>query len=195
MAKPARRATYDDLMQVPDHLVAELIDGELFTSPRPASPHARAASTIDKDLAPFDGAPGARGRPGGWWILFEPELHLGDDVLVPDLAAWRLERMPSIPNVTGFTLAPDWVCEVVSPRTGCLDRTKKLGVYGRAGVGHAWLVDPLARTLEVYRLEGGRWVVVGAHGGDETLPGVEPFTGVAIDLSRWWIETTAQAPG
>jgi Uma2 family endonuclease len=122
-------------------------------------------------------------------------LHLGDDVLVPDLAGWPLERMPSLPNVTGFRLAPDWVCEVVSPSTGRLDRTKKLGVYARAEVRHAWLVDPLARTLEVYRLEGGRWVVVDAHGGDETVRDVEPFGGVSIDLARWWIEATAEAAG
>jgi Uma2 family endonuclease len=190
MAKPMRRATYEDLMQVPDHLVAELIDGELFTSPRPASPHAVATWRIGQDVGPFDGRPGAPGRPGGWWILFEPELHLGDDVLVPDLAAWTLERMPSVPNVPAFTLAPDWVCEVVSPSTGRLDRTKKLGVYARAGVSQAWLVDPLARTLEIYRLESARWVVVGAHGGDDKLPGAEPFGDLSVDLSQWWIETT-----
>jgi len=195
MAKPVRRATYDDLMQVPDHLVAELIDGELFTSPRPASPHAWAAGAVFREVGSFEGWPGSPGAPGGWWILFEPELHLGADVLVPDVAAWRQERMPAIPNVASFSLAPDWVCEVVSPSTGRLDRTKKLALYGRAGVRHAWLVDPLARTLEVYRLEAGHWIVVGAHGGDETLPGVEPFDGRSIDLSRWWIEATAEGGG
>jgi len=191
MAKPARRATYDDLMQVPDHLVAELIDGEIFTSPRPASPHARAAGGIFRDVARFDGPPEPPERPGGWWVLFEPEIHFGDDVLVPDVAAWRRERMPSIPNVAAFTLAPDWVCEVVSPSTSRLDRTKKLAVYARAGVGHTWLVDPLVRTLEIYRLEGGRWIVAASHGGEERIAAVEPFEGLAIDLSRWWLEATA----
>src|SRR6185369_5694177 len=113
MATPKRRATYDDVVQAPEHLIAELIDGELFTSPRPAVPHARAASVITQDLAPWDGTPGAPDRPGGWWILFEPELHLDDDVLVPDIAAWRLEHLPSIPNAAALTLAPDWLCEVV----------------------------------------------------------------------------------
>ena len=116
MSAAPRRATYDDLIAVPDHLVAEIIDGELFTSPRPATPHARAGSAIGSDLfGGFDGPPGGASKPGGWWILDEPELHLGQDVLVPDIAGWRIERMPAIPNVVGITLAPDWVCEVISP--------------------------------------------------------------------------------
>jgi len=113
-----RRATYDDLIAVPDNLVAEIIDGELVTSPRPASPHALAATRIGTDLGgPFDRPPGG-GLPGGWWLLFEPELRLGEDVIVPDFAGWRRDRMPVLPNVVGFTQPPDWVCEVVSPRTG-----------------------------------------------------------------------------
>lgn len=181
-------------MQVPDNLVAELIDGELFTSPRPASPHARAAFAIGQDVGPYDGGRAAPpGRPGGWWILFEPELHMGDDVLVPDLAAWRVERMPTVPNVAAFRLVPDWVCEVVSPGTGRLDRTRKVAVYARAGVGHAWLVDPLQRTLEIYRREAGRWVVVAAHGGDDTVGAAEPFDGLGLHLSRWWLEAPAEA--
>src|SRR5262245_35296320 len=192
MSAPKRRATYEDLMQVPDHLVAEIIDGELITSPRPASPHARAESVIGRDLDPFDGRPSPPGRPGGWWILNEPELHLGDDVLVPDLAAWRHERMPAIPNVAAFTLAPDWICEVISPSTGRIDRSRKMRIYAREGVTHLWFVDPLARTLEVYRLEGDRWVVAGTHGGDEAVH-AEPFEALALEMHRWWLE--AAAPG
>ena len=105
-------------MRVPDHLVAEIIDGELITTPRPALPHARAEIVIGRDLGPFDRRPGGPDAPGGWWILPEPELHLDEDVIVPDLAGWRRERMPVIPNAPAVTLAPDWVCEVISPRTG-----------------------------------------------------------------------------
>lgn len=177
-----RRATYDDLMQVPDNLVAEIIDGELVTSPRPAVPHAQAAITIAQDLAPF------RSRPGGpaWWILFEPELHLRDDVLVPDLAGWRQERMPSPPAAPHIALPPDWICEVVSPRTGRIDRARKMALYGRDGVRNLWLVDPLARTLEVYRLEGDRWIVVATHGGDDVVR-AEPFDEIELVLDRWWL--------
>jgi Uma2 family endonuclease len=183
-----RRATYEDLMQVPDHMVAEIIDGELVTNPRPASPHARAESAIGQDLAPFDRKPGSPHGPGGWWILDEPELHFGDDVLVPDLAGWRHERMAAIPSVPFFTLVPDWLCEVVSPRTGRIDRSRKMRIYAREGVAHLWLVDPLARTLEIYRLEDGRWIVTETHGGDEVVR-PEPFAAIEIGLDRWWLES------
>jgi Uma2 family endonuclease len=182
-----RRATYDDLLKVPDHFVAEIVDGELYATPRPASPHAFASSAIGQDLGPFSRRPGSPGGPGAWWILDEPELHFGPDVLVPDLAGWRQERMPTVPNVPYFELAPDWVCEVVSPRTGRLDRVRKMPVYARERVAYLWLADPILRTLEVYRLDGPRWVVASTHGGtDVARP--EPFETIDIDLSRWWLE-------
>jgi Uma2 family endonuclease len=182
-----RRATYDDLLAVPDTLVAEIIDGELFTSPRPAPPHALATSAIGSVLFDrFNGPPGGgAAEPGGWWILDEPELHLGDDVLVPDIAGWRRERMPALPGEAYFTLTPDWVCEVISPSSGRLDRVKKMPVYAREGVSRLWLVDPIARTLEVYRLEGARWVVATPDAGETRI---EPFERIEIDRRRWWAE-------
>ena len=150
-----RPATYDDLMALPDNLVAEIIGGELHASPRPAPAHAVAGSSIGALItSPYSFG---RGGPGGWWILDEPELHLGPDVLVPDCAGWRKSRMPLRPATAYFPLAPDWICEVLSPSTVQIDRARKLGIYAREGVSHAWLVDPLARTLEVLRLEDGRW--------------------------------------
>jgi Uma2 family endonuclease len=126
-----RRATYEDLLKVPDLLIAEILEGELITSPRPASPHARAASVIRGKLDPFDRRPGTPSGPGGWWILLAPELHVGADILVPDLAGWRRERMPVLANVPYFELAPDWVCEVVSLTTGHIDRVRKMPDYAR----------------------------------------------------------------
>lgn len=187
MGKPARRATYEDLMQVPDTKVAELIDGELFVSPRPASPHAHATSGIGADiLGPFHRDRGAPPTPGGWWLLREPELHYGDDVLVPDWAGWRRERLPVLRDVPYFELAPDWICEIVSPSTGRLDRSRKMRVYARQGVQHAWLVDPLARTLEVYRLGDGLYTLVTVHATDEVVR-VPPFAAIEIALERWWL--------
>ncbi len=179
-----RKATHDDLLAIPDHLVAEIVDGELYTSPRPAMPHAHVSSTLGMDL----GGPFQRGRggPGGWWILDEPELHLGEDVLVPDLAGWRKERLPHIPDAAATELAPDCVCEVLSPRTASLDRVRKMAVYAAAGVPHAWLVDPSARTLEVYRLVDRVWLRVSAHAGEERVR-AEPFDAVELDLGEWWI--------
>lgn len=188
MGTPRRRATYDDLLKVPEPLVGEIIDGELITSPRPASPHARATSVMASDLiGGFDRPPGGSDAPGGWWFLYEPELHLGDDVLVPDLAGWRRERMPVMPNVVAFTQAPDWVCEVVSPATGGIDRGRKMRVYARERVAHLWLVDPLIRTLEIYRLEVDQWVVCRTQ-ADVDKVRAEPFEAVELDLARWWLE-------
>ena len=182
-----RRATYEDLLKVTDILIAEIVDGELITSPRPASPHARASSVIGRVLDPFDQLLGGSGGPGGWWIFFEPELHLGADILVPGLAGWRRERMPVLANVAYFELSPDWVCEVVSLATVRVDRVRKMPLYARERVRHLWLVDPIMGALEVYRLEGQRWVVVSTHGDAEGLR-AEPFDAIEIDMSRWWLE-------
>jgi len=183
-----RRATYEDLRQVSDLLIAEIIDGELITSPRPAFPHAHAASAITQDLGPFARRPGGPSGPGGWWILFEPELHLGTDILVPDVAGWRRERMPVLGDIPYCEQAPDWVCEVVSPSTGRLDRVRKMAIYSRERVSHLWLVDPRLRTLEVYCLEGQRWVVASTHGDAEVVR-AEPFEAIELDISRWWLES------
>src|SRR5262249_50021083 len=143
MARSKRRATYDDLLKLPEHLVGEIIDGELIATPRPAMPHAVASSVIGSDLGSrFHGSGGGLGAPGGWWIIDEPELHFGQDVLVPDLAGWRRERMPRIPNAPAVELAPDWVCEILSRSTGRIDRGRKLDVYARVKVPHTWLLDP-----------------------------------------------------
>lgn len=189
MTKPARRpARYDDILDVPDTKVAEIIDGEVIVSPRPASPHANAASGILSDIhGEFHRPLGDRGHPGGWWILTEPELHFWDDVLVPDQAGWRRERVPKLANVAAFTDAPDWVCEVISPSTGRIDRSRKMRIYAREGVGHLWLVDPLLRTIEVYRLTDGAWVVAAVHAGDVPVR-IEPFEAVELDVARWWLD-------
>jgi Uma2 family endonuclease len=188
MKSVRRPATYDDLCKAPEHMVAEIIEGELITSPRPAFPHARASSVLGGDLmGGFDGPPGGPDAPGGWWFLIEPELHFAADVIVPDIAGWRRERVPVIPNVAAFDLAPDWVCEVISPSTGRIDRGGKMRIYGRVGLSHLWLLDPLAHTLEVYRLAPDRWIAVANHTGDETIR-AEPFEAVALVMRRWWLE-------
>jgi Uma2 family endonuclease len=184
MTVPARRpATYEDILTLPENVVGEIIDGELIVSPRPAPRHADAASSLGGMLIPpfrF-----GDGGPGGWRILHEPELHLGEHVLVPDLSGWRLERMPSLPQEAFFTLVPDWVCEVLSPGTSRVDRTQKLPSYARVGVAHAWLIDPAIETLEVYALHDGRWVLLGTHGGDEAVR-VKPFEALELRLGRLW---------
>ena len=184
-------ATYTDLFDLPEHMVGEIIAGEIYATPRPTGPHIGAASILGMDL----GTPFQRGRggPGGWWILDEQELHMGGDILVPDLAGWRREKMPRIPEAAYIELAPDWVCEILSPATYLLDRVRKLPIYAREGVKHVWLIEPIARTLEVFRLEQRRWVVVGAHETDE-LVRAEPFDAVELDLLALWGEERETPP-
>ncbi len=187
VAEPKRKATYDDVLAAPEHQVAEILDGELFLSPRPASPHARASSRLGATLDVLDGEAGAAAPPGGWIFLFEPELHLGPDVLVPDIAGWRRARMPRIPNAPWLEVSPDWLCETLSPSTACIDRTRKLAIYARERVRHVWLVDPLARTLEVLALDGDRWIVAENHGGEDVIRAA-PFAAIEIALSRLWLD-------
>lgn len=181
--RPKKLATYADLEAVPSHLVAELIHGTLVTSPRPASPHSRAASRLGMDLGgPFDRG---KGGPGGWILLDEPELHLGPNVLVPDVAGWRRERMPEMPLAAAFDIAPDWVCEVLSPSTAATDRTDKLPLYAAAGVRHAWYVDPLARTLEVFALDGASFRLITTARDDAKVRAV-PFEVLELELGALW---------
>ena len=189
MGKAVRQpATYDDVLNAPPNKVAEIIDDELIISPRPAGPHSSAESTLMGELGP----PFARGRggPGGWIILFEPELHLGSDVLVPDLAGWRRETMSAIAKTPAyFTIRPDWVCEVLSPSTERIDRSAKIALYAAAGVSQAWLVNPLQHTLEVLRLSSvempGQWTSLAVF-KDEDRVRAEPFNAIELELAALW---------
>ena len=185
MPIPAERfATYADLSQVPDTMIAQIIHGQLIVLPRPAPKHALASSSLGDELV----GPYQKGRndgPGGWWILDEPELHLGMHILVPDLAGWRRERMPTLPETAFFTLPPDWVCEVLSPSTGQLDRVDKLPIYAEFGVSHAWLVDPEMQTLEVFALDHGRWRLECAFKSNDDVC-APPFQAISFSLGGLW---------
>lgn len=178
-------ATYDDLLQVPENLVAEILHGQLITHPRPAPRHARASSTLGGTLVnPFDLG---HGGPGGWWVHDEPELHLDAQVLVPDLAGWRRERLPVLPETAWFELAPDWVCEVLSPSTARIDRVVKLPIYATAGVRHVWLIDPDLRTLEAYENHDGRWLLLAALQHDNPVQ-IAPFDAIRFALNALWAD-------
>jgi len=182
--------TYDDIEALPPGVNGEILAGELVASPRPAGPHTTAASALGMLLGPPFAL--GLGGPGGWVILDEPELSLGVDPrfdpVIPDLAGWRVEAMPERVMTAQFDIVPAWVCEVVSPSTQRHDRVLKLPFYARAGVRHAWLVDPIAETLEVYALESGRWVVAGSHSADDVVRAA-PFDAVEISLSWLWGRT------
>lgn len=176
-------ATYQDVLDAPDNMVAEIIGGELRLSPRPAGAHTVAASRLGFLLGPpFQFG---NGGPGGWHILDEPELHFGPEIVVPDLGGWRVERLPVIPDDAYFTLPPDWICEVLSPSTRVHDRSEKLPIYAAAGVRHVWFIDPRQRTLEVMRLHEGKWLILAIHRGELQVR-AEPFDGIELDLSVLW---------
>jgi Uma2 family endonuclease len=186
MALPQHKpATYEDLFTLPENVIGEIVNGRLVAQPRPAPRHAHAYSALGGELGPpFDKG---RGGPGGWWILDEPEVHLDADILVPDLAGWRRERMSHLPETAWFALAPDWVCEILSPGTARFDRAEKLPVYLRHGVKHAWLVDPDLKTLEVFESQNGKWVLLTVL-EDAAPVSQPPFDAITFDLSSLWAD-------
>ena len=176
-------ATYEDLVCLSAHLVGEIIHGTLHAHPRPATGHARSSSKLGGFLdGPFDSG---RGGPGGWLILDEPELHLGQHILVPDLGGWRRERLPRMPEAPFLEIAPNWICEVLSPSTTALDRGQKVPIYATHGVNHVWLIDPQAQTLEVLQLDGATYRVLQTLTGNAEVR-VEPFDAVALPLGDLW---------
>ena len=172
--------------------MAEILDGDLFASPRPGLRHAYASSILGADVTNrFHGPSGGGDRPGGWWILDEPELHFQDDVVVPDIAGWRCERVPVPPDAPWFDLAPGWACEIIFPSTESIDRGRKLRIYARQQVVHLWLVNPIAKTLEVYRLSDSAWTLLHTFVDNDVVQ-AEPFSTVSIDISRWWLPEAPQ---
>jgi Uma2 family endonuclease len=187
MSEPAKKksATYEDLFSIPENATGEIIEGELIVTPRPSRKHTFASSALDKEIGPpyqF----GRGGGPGGWIIIVEPEISLGDDIVVPDLAGWEKGRFPYSEETNWISVPPDWVCEVLSPSTFRTDRTKKMAAYARHGVGHIWLIDPVAEMVEVFRLESGRWALLGVFVENDRMK-AEPFGEIAIDLNNLWL--------
>jgi Uma2 family endonuclease len=180
-----RPATYEDILALPENLVGEILNGRLVTHPRPAPRHARATSRLGVKIGgPFDIG---EGGPGGWWILDEPELHLEDEIVVPDIAGWKRERMSQLPDTAWFGLAPDWVCEVLSPATARDDRVEKLPIYARFGVTHAWLIDPNLCTLEAYENRGRKWLLLSALKGNDAVC-LPPFDAITFSLAVLWAD-------
>lgn len=187
MPEPARKkASYDDLYGLPESVTGQIIDGELVVTPRPSARHSHAAFAMGGEVA----APyrfGRGGGPGGWIILYEQEIMLGEHLLVPDFSGWRKERFPGVPQENWISVAPDWVCEILSPGTAQVDRVRKMPVYARYEVPYLWLIDPTAQTLEAYRLESGKWLLLGAF-AEKDMVRAEPFQAIEMDLGNFWLE-------
>jgi Uma2 family endonuclease len=178
-------ATYEDILQLPEHLVGEIINGRLETHPRPSPKHALASSSLGGELfSPFQKG---KGGPGGWWIIDEPELHLDSFVLVPDLAGWKKEKMPKLPDTAWFEMVPDWICEILSPSTAKIDRVEKMPIYAHLGVSFFWLIDPVLQTLEVYELYKMQWMLLETIDNDKSVS-IAPFQEISFSLSSLWGE-------
>jgi Uma2 family endonuclease len=181
-----RKAVYEDIYKLPENMTGEIIDGEIHAFPRPHYRHGNIESLLNGELVP-PYRYGRGGGPGGWIFLVEPEIMLGENLLVPDLAGWKKERLPKLPQKNWSTTPPDWICEILSPNTKGHDRIKKMPIYAQNGVNHAWLIDPVERTLEVFQLEGGRWVAVGFYGENDVVR-AEPFKEAEIKMGDFWME-------
>lgn len=184
--KRQKKATYDDILKLPENMIGEIIDGELFVSPRPNPQHALVATNLPVKLVPFFGR---GGTPGGRLILVEPELHLGSDpndqVFVPDLAGWKKDRMPTLPKEAHITIVPDWICEILSPSNARVDRIIKVPKYASLGVGHLWLINPKEKTLDTFRLEDGKWMLFQSFIDSDKVR-AEPFEAIEFDLGALW---------
>ena len=183
MSEPAKtKALYEDLFAVPENMTGEIIDGEVIATPRPSRRHTLVTGLLGGEIIPpyFHGWGGG---PGGWIIIIESEVGLGEDILVPDLAGWKKERFPVSEETNWISVVPEWVCEVLSPRAIRVDKIKKMHICAHHGVRHCWLIDPIARTLDVLRLETDKWVLAGVYAEDDKVR-AEPFQEAEIALTR-----------
>jgi Uma2 family endonuclease len=186
MSEPVwNKASYEELYDLPENMIGEIIDGEIIATPRPSRRHINAAASLGGELIPTYRF--GRGGPGGWIIYHEPEVHFGNDVLVPDLAGWRKERLSTPPAEHRFSIAPDWVCEILSPATVRIDRIKKMGIYALHAVPHLWLIDPAVQTLDVFRLESGKWLLIHTFAEKDKVR-AEPFQEIEIGLGDLWLD-------
>ncbi|MGA7877647.1 MAG: Uma2 family endonuclease [Desulfoferrobacter sp.] len=180
------KASYEDLFRVPENMVGEIIAGELVVTPRPSRKHAYSASALGGEIVP----PYQFGRgagPGGWIILFEPEIMLGEHIIVPDLTGWRRDRFPDVEDTNWISVFPDWACEILSPGTVRVDRVKKMPIYSQHSISHLWIIDPTAKTLEVFKLKSGSWILLESFAENDRVR-VEPFQEAEIDLGNLWLE-------
>ena len=184
MSNPALKpASYEDILNLPENVVGEILNGYLETQPRPAPKHSLAASSIGAELvSPFQKG---RGGVGGWWILDEPECHIEDEIFAPDLAGWQKARMPKLPETAWFEIVPDWVCEIISPSSIRRDRVTKMTIYARLGIAYFWLIDPQAQTLEAYQWHEGRWLLLGSFADDDMIE-IAPFAAHRFSLANLW---------
>lgn len=179
----SKYATYEDLLSLPENVTGQIVDGVLYTQPRPAFRHQRGTTQLASKLSERFDSDGH--GPPEWFIFTEPEVHFGRHVLVPDIAGWRRSTMPEWPDEAYTSICPDWVCEALSPSTAKFDRIQKLPIYFEFGVSHVWILDPTEHTVEIFKHARGGYQLIGTHKDDDRLQ-AEPFDALTIDLSKLW---------
>ncbi|MBF0226913.1 MAG: Uma2 family endonuclease [Desulfobacterales bacterium] len=180
-----KNATYEDLYKIPESMIGQIINNKLVVTPRPSYRHASVTSDLGAEIIPpykF-----GRGGPGGWIILYEPEIKLGENIFVPDLAGWKKEKLLKLPATNYISISPDWICEVLSPSTEKTDRARKMPIYAQFGVSYFWIIDPIEKVLEIFKLSGNQWIVVGTYAEDDKVK-PEPFQEIEIDLKNLWLD-------
>jgi Uma2 family endonuclease len=183
MGAGSKRATYDDLLALPEGTRAEVIAGRLESGPSPLPEHSRALGSLSELIGgPYDRRHG-RGGPGGWWILGEVDVRLTPhDIVVPDVSGWRRERLPEPWGRRPIDVVPDWLCEILSPSNAAHDRVTKATLYAEHGVRFYWMIDPAERVLEAFRLVDGLWMRIGSYDGS-AVARIAPFEDVELELA------------
>ncbi|MBF0226618.1 MAG: Uma2 family endonuclease [Desulfobacterales bacterium] len=180
-----KTANYEDLYKIPENMIGQIINGELITMPRPSLRHSNVVSSIGFEIGPpykF-----GRGGPGGWIILDEPEIKLGENIFVPDIAGWEKKRLPKFPKTNYISVPPDWICEVLSPCTEKTDRAMKMPIYAQFGISYFWIINPIEKILEVLKLSDNKWFILAIYAENDKVR-AEPFQEIEIDLQNLWIE-------
>jgi len=194
-ARAPKPATYADLLSLPEDVRAEILSGQIVTSPAPLPRHSKVQGAVRRFIGgPYDDDDG-HGGPGGWWIFVEVDVQLGrHDIVRPDLAGWRRERLSDPGNRRPIDVVPDWICEVLSPSTASRDRVIKRKLYAESGIRHYWIVDVDARILEVFELAGDRWALVATYGDDATAR-IPPFEEVELPIGRLFLPRSEPPEG
>ncbi len=176
--------TYKDLLGLAEDVRAEILGGAMAMSPSALPRHSLAQRVLGSVIGgPFHDEHDA-GGPGGWWIFPEVDVQLGvHDIVRPDLAGWRRERLQDPWDARPIRVVPDWICEIISPSNGSHDRVTKRALYARYGVSFYWLVDPHQCVLEALQLCDGKWLELGAWDASDAA-GIQPFDAVTLELRR-----------
>lgn len=173
--------TYADYAALPDDgRRHELHEGELSVTAAPGTRHQRVTGNLFVILRQHVLARGL-----GEVFISAMDCILSDtSVVQPDIVFVDTQHASRV-SERGIEGAPTLVIEVLSPSTERTDRGRKLDLYARHGIGYYWIVDPVARVLDSYVLEGGAYRLVGRLAGEQPVA-LPPFGDLLLDPAALW---------